>query len=58
MDENPYDAPKQTGLPKKRPGSLDPLQGLGVLALAVLIVAVYVGIKYGLAVFNAWVLGR
>jgi len=58
MDENPYQAPDPAGLPKQRPGSLNPLQHIGVYALAVLVVLAFAAVKAGLGVFNAWLLGR
>jgi hypothetical protein len=58
MDKNPYKAPDEAGLPKKRPGSLDPLQYIGVLVLAVLVVIAFALVEFGLGVFNSWLLGR
>jgi hypothetical protein len=57
MDQNPYQAPDPAGLPKRKNGSLDPLQKMGVYLLATVIVLAFILVKYGFQLFNAWLLG-
>ena len=57
-EPNPYEAPDPAGLPKPRPGSLNPFQHIGVYVLAVLVVLAFALIRAVIAAFNDWLIPK